>query len=63
MKVRVLKQFIDKNTKKLNEVGSIIDVSKERLNEILEVGLLVEVINKPKAKVESVVENVENSDA
>lgn len=44
MKVKVLERFIDKETMLLNEVGSIIEVSKERLTEIQSKGVLLEVI-------------------
>lgn len=44
MKAKVLQKFIDKHTNKLNEVGTIIEVSKERLAEILAAGNYVEVV-------------------
>jgi len=49
MKVKVLKTFIDKNTKKLNEVGSIIDVTKERYEELRAAGNYVAVEKVTKA--------------
>jgi hypothetical protein len=46
MKLKVLKSFYDKDTNELYEVGSVIDVSESRANEILaskfEVAELVE---------------------
>ena len=50
MKVKVLKKFIDKRTNKINEVGSIIDISKERYEEITAVGNYVEEIKTVKSK-------------
>lgn len=55
MKAKVLKQFRDKHTGELHKEGTTITVSKERLEEILTVGPLVEPIktgkaNKPKEK-------------
>ena len=55
MKAKVLQQFRDKHTGELHMEGATITVSKERLEEILAVGPLVECIktgkaNKPKEK-------------
>ena len=44
MKVRVTHAFIDKNTKELNQVGSIIDVTKARLTELKAAGDFVVVV-------------------
>lgn len=53
MKVKVVKAFIDKNTKKLNEVGSIIDVTKERFEELKTAGTYVAVEKVTKATKET----------
>lgn len=42
MKARVLVQFVDKETKALRKVGSIIEVTEARFNEILSVGKFIE---------------------
>lgn len=55
MKAKVLKQFRDKHTGELHKEGATITISRERFEEILTVGPLVECIktgkaNKPKEK-------------
>ena len=50
MKAKVLKKFRDKNTGKIHKVGEIITVSKERFEEILKVGKLVEEAPKEEAR-------------
>ncbi len=42
MKVKVLKEFRDKNTGKIRKVDSTFTCNKERLEEILKVGDFVE---------------------
>lgn len=42
-KYRVLKPFFDKNTKKFNDVDSIIEVSDDRAKEIMDAGAYIEV--------------------
>ena len=59
MKVKVLKAFIDKNTKLLNEVGSVIDVTKERFEELRTAGNYVAVEKVAKAPKEVKVEATE----
>lgn len=50
MKAKVLKKFKDKKTGKIHKVGDIINVSKERFEEILKVDALVEACSaEPKA--------------
>lgn len=44
MKVKVLKKFRDKYTKKIYKVDSVIEITKERFEEILKVDKLVEVV-------------------
>lgn len=48
MKAVVLKKFRDKNTKKIYKVGDVITISKERFEEILTVGNLVEKVEEKK---------------
>ena len=50
MKVKVLKRFIDKETKKLNKPNTIIDVTESRLKEIQAAGNYVEVVKTTKTK-------------
>lgn len=55
MKAKVLKQFRDKHTGELHKEGAMLNISRERFEEILTVGPLVEAIktgkaNKPKEK-------------
>lgn len=42
MRVKVLKQFRDKKTKKIYQPGDVLNLKKERVDEILAVGKLVE---------------------
>ena len=49
MRAKVLRTFKDKYSGKTYEVGQTITVTKERFEEILTVGNLVEKIEKPKA--------------
>lgn len=44
MKVKVVKRFIDKETKKLNEVGAVVEVTEARFKEISAAGKYVEKI-------------------
>lgn len=37
MKVKVIKKFIDKHTKKVHKVGDILNIKKERFEEIKKV--------------------------
>lgn len=37
MKVKVMKEFVDKHTKKLHKVDEVMEVTKERLAEIRKV--------------------------
>lgn len=46
MKVRVIKQFNDKHTGKLNRIGEEMDISIERINEILKVGGFIELVEQ-----------------
>lgn len=51
MKVRIIKEFFDKYTGEKYEVGTVIDITKERLAEIETVSkLLVEKVPETKAK-------------
>lgn len=50
MKAKVLKDFRDKQTKEIRNQGSIIEVSKERLEEINSTSLFVEEIKEEKKK-------------
>jgi hypothetical protein len=50
MKVKVIKKFIDKHTGKLHKEGEILNIKKDRLDEIKAVDInLVEEIAEPKA--------------
>ena len=44
MKVEVIEEFKDKYTKKLYTPGDVIEVTKKRLEEILETGRLIKPI-------------------
>lgn len=54
MKVRVIQGFSDKYTRTYYEEDKILDITKERYKEILEVGKLVEEI-----KEEPTIDNIE----
>lgn len=47
MKVKVIKRFIDRETQKLNEVGSVIEVTEPRFKEITAAGAYIEAIEEP----------------
>lgn len=49
MKVKVVKAFRDKHTKKLHKVGAILNITKERHAEILSKGKFVEEVKDDKA--------------
>ena len=46
MKVRVIQQFNDKHLKVLHRIGDELDLSVDRINEILRVGNFVEIIEE-----------------
>lgn len=50
MKVKVLKKFKDKKTGKVRHVDEIFTVSKERYEEILKVGELIEEVKEETKK-------------
>lgn len=50
MKVRTIKRFNDLKEKKVREVGDEFEVSQKRLDEILKVGKLVEVVEEKNKK-------------
>lgn len=63
MKVRVIKDFIDKNTKQLQKTGKVIDVTDARFSEIRKAGNYVEPVqedNEQAEPAEQVQENPEN---
>lgn len=49
MKYKVVKRFIDKNTKKLHEKGSFYDCSEKRFAEIEKQGKFLEAVPQEKA--------------
>lgn len=49
MKVKVIKAFRDKHTKKLHKVNDILTVNKERYEEILKTGKFVEEVKAEKS--------------
>lgn len=49
MKVKVIKKFVDKHTKEVRKVGEVLTISKDRFEEILTVGKLVEEVKETKA--------------
>ena len=46
MKVRVISEFKDKRTGKLNKIGDELEMSVERINEVLKVGSFIELIEQ-----------------
>lgn len=50
MKAKVINKFIDKYTQELHDVGEVLTITQERLDEILKVGQLVEVIEERQGK-------------
>lgn len=53
MKAKVLRAFKDKHNGKIYKAGDVITVSKDRYEEILTVGNLVEEIKKAKVEREA----------
>ena len=53
MKAKVLKPFKDKYSGEIRQVGSILTISRERYEEILTKGLLVEEVKSTKKPQES----------
>lgn len=54
MKVRVIKAFVDRQSKKVRKVGDVFDCTSERLGEIQKAGSFVEPVpfEKPKKETE-----------
>ena len=52
MKVRVIKDFIDKNTKQLQKTGKVIDVTDARLSDFRKAGNFVEPVQEDNEQVE-----------
>lgn len=51
MKVKVIEEFRDKHTKKIHILNKVMEITKERYDEILTVGKFVEEIKEePKAE-------------
>jgi hypothetical protein len=48
MKYKVIDNFTDKYTGERYKIGDILELTKERANEILKVGKFLEEIKKPK---------------
>ncbi|MGF0017490.1 hypothetical protein [Sporofaciens sp. SGI.106] len=46
MKVRVTQQFNDKHSKILHRIGDELDLSVDRINEILRVGNFIEIVEE-----------------
>lgn len=44
MRVKVIREFIDRHTKQCHKVGDELDITVERLTEILSVGRFVEIV-------------------
>lgn len=51
MKVRVIKAFVDKHTKKVHKVNEVFECSDERLSEIQKAGSFVEPVLPEKKEV------------
>jgi len=47
MEAKVIKRFLDKNTKKVFEVGATYESGAERIKELQKLGYLGELIEKP----------------
>lgn len=52
MKVKVLKTFIDKNTKALNNVGDVLNVTKARYEELRKAGNYVVEVKEAQVEAE-----------
>lgn len=49
MKVKTIREFVDKHTNELHEVGSTFDVTAKRLKEIQSVGDFVQEVEEVKS--------------
>ena len=52
MKVKVIAKFKDKHTGEIHQKDDVLNITKKRFNEILEVGNFVEMIEEKKEKVD-----------
>lgn len=50
MKVRVIKAFVDKQSKKVRKVGDVFDCTSDRLGEIKKAGSFVEPVPSKEPK-------------
>lgn len=48
MKVKVIKEFVDKHTNRLHKMGSTFECDKTRFKEIKEAGSFIEPVSEPK---------------
>lgn len=53
MKVRVINEFNDKYTGELHKVGSELDITVDRINEIIKVGNFIELLPETEHPVQS----------
>lgn len=63
MKVRVKAEFRDKHTGKVYKIGDELEMSVQRINEVIAVGNLIELIEQPEKTEQEQAENAEQEQA
>lgn len=63
MKVKVRTEFKDKHTGKLHKVGDELEMTLDRINEVLKVGGFIELVAEPKKAEQDETEQAEDSEA
>lgn len=63
MKVKVRTEFKDKHTGKLHKVGDELEMTLERINEVLKVGSFIELVAESKKAEQDETEQAEDSEA
>lgn len=63
MKVKVRTEFKDKYTGKMHKVGDELEMTLERINEVLKVGSFIELVAESKKAGQDEMEQAEDSEA
>lgn len=63
MKVKVRTEFKDKHTGKLHKAGDELEMTLDRINEVLKVGSFIELVAEPKKAEQDETEQAEDSEA
>ncbi len=63
MKVKVRTEFKDKHTGKLHKAGDEVEMTIDRINEVLKVGSFIELVTESKKAEQDETEQAEDSEA